>query len=423
MIKITAFHRLTFMMLGISSLIGWNAVLNSFSFFSQKYAPYNVVFLFPIPLQVANFLWGPIIPYLADRVTLWNRIFWGLVMLSVMLIVLPLLAIIAPNGIGFGLSLLCTFLIGSFNSIAQNSMIGMVSKLGGEPISIYFIATGVSGLSMNLFQMMAFGIFGIEDPDSILAGTIFFFVMACVLSAITLLCLRKVIRKGDLIDETGRILQKVKDVSTASAITDNDNDENENLIIVENAYAQESPVQELKRKIVSGFEIARSMPVIVWLIYVETFMMFPGVTLMMPWQATFLKKDRAAWGSVLILTAFNLGDVAGKQITYWRKTYNYWSATIVVVVRVLFFLIFLMIATGTHGAPFTSDWFGLLNTFLFAVTNGYPTAALMSLGPELSNDPKKKEVIGFINAFGLTFGITCGTFLALIFQQANTWSF
>lgn len=40
----------------------------------------------------------------------------------------------------------------------------------------------------------------------------------------------------------------------------------------------------------------------------------------------------------------------------------------------------------------------------------------MTIGPGLTDDPKKKkEVIGFINGFALTFGISIGTFMAIIF--------
>jgi equilibrative nucleoside transporter 1/2/3 len=97
---------------------------------------------------------------------------------------------------------------------------------------------------------------------------------------------------------------------------------------------------------------------------------------------------------------------------------------IVIAGRVAFFFVLLLIASKTdYGYLIESDWFAILISFLFAVTNGYSTAALMTIGPELTEDPKKKEIIGFINSFGLTFGISCGTFGALAFKNANKWSF
>ena len=66
--KILFSHKVSFILLGVSSLIGWNAVLSSLDFFSNKY-PKNIFgdcnFLFAIPLQSANFLMGLLVPKLA----------------------------------------------------------------------------------------------------------------------------------------------------------------------------------------------------------------------------------------------------------------------------------------------------------------------------------------------------------------------
>jgi solute carrier family 29 (equilibrative nucleoside transporter), member 1/2/3 len=85
------------------------------------------------------------------------------------------------------------------------------------------------------------------------------------------------------------------------------------------------------------------------------------------------------------------------------------------VLRLGFFFFYLLIAANQGGPVILSTPFAFINSFLFAVTNGYCTAAFMTIGPELTEDPKKKEVIGFINGFALTFGISCGTFMAIIF--------
>lgn len=48
---ISTFRKFTFTMLGISSLIGWNAILTTLSFFIKKFegVSNDVGFLFPIP--------------------------------------------------------------------------------------------------------------------------------------------------------------------------------------------------------------------------------------------------------------------------------------------------------------------------------------------------------------------------------------
>ena len=68
-----------------------------------------------------------------------------------------------------------------------------------------------------------------------------------------------------------------------------------------------------------------------------------------------------------------------------------------------------------------NDFFACLNILFFAITNGYMTGAFMVLTSESTADPKARELVGFIGGFGLTFGISCGTFVALAFAKANTW--
>lgn len=59
--KADSLSKTTSVLLGIASLIGWSAILNSFDFFANRYPKetfHDVTFLFPIPLKFASFIWG-----------------------------------------------------------------------------------------------------------------------------------------------------------------------------------------------------------------------------------------------------------------------------------------------------------------------------------------------------------------------------
>lgn len=60
------------------------------------------------------------------------------------------------------------------------------------------------------------------------------------------------------------------------------------------------------------------------------------------------------------------------------------SAFIVLFCRFGFFFFYLLIAANKGGVFINSDGFVFVNSFLFAVTNGYCTASFMTLGPELT---------------------------------------
>ena len=63
----------------------------------------------------------------------------------------------------------------------------------------------------------------------------------------------------------------------------------------------------------------------------------------------------------------------------------------------------------------SDDWFTYLNMILFALTTGYSTGSHMNLAPQKVHTELQKETAGFLVSFPLFFGISCGTFFALLF--------
>ena len=127
--------------------------------------------------------------------------------------------------------------------------------------------------------------------------------------------------------------------------------------------------------------------------------MFPGVTL----KKTFHGID-ISWGISILLTSYNLGDIVGKYlggIKFFIKKYMGYA---IVLSRFVFFFLLLVISTNNEGKLFENDYFAILVTFFFAVTNGLATSI-------------------FINGFMLSLGITCGTFTALIFKNSDKWKY
>lgn len=139
-------HRITFFFLGIASLIGWNAILTAMTFFSMYYPKElygDVTFLFPIPLFFANFIWGLVTPKISQHFSLQYRISFCLAAVAFFMICLPIITVYLSNPTGFTLCLITIFIIGSFNSIASNSIVGLVAQvhpsLAGSPfLSIPF---------------------------------------------------------------------------------------------------------------------------------------------------------------------------------------------------------------------------------------------------------------------------------------------
>ena len=163
--------------------------------------------------------------------------------------------------------------------------------------------------------------------------------------------------------------------------------------------------------IVKVFWKINPLPIIVFLIYVQTFMMFPGVSLKK--QMMGVSK---AWNGTLLIFVFNVFDTVGKYFSSYRKFYSKKSTIILVFARFLFYVFFLVMASRIDIAIICDDWFAIVNMALFSLLNGYTTSCAMVLAPEMV-DNEEKETVGFLMTHPLYLGIMIGTFLALPFEK------
>ena len=92
---------------------------------------------------------------------------------------------------GFHVSLVLTFLIGSAGAVCQNTMIALAFETKGQLLELYFLGTGVSGLAMNFFQMIAVLLFGTSTPTDRLEGTVFYYLMAIIISIANIIMFSK----------------------------------------------------------------------------------------------------------------------------------------------------------------------------------------------------------------------------------------
>ncbi len=150
----------------------------------------------------------------------------------------------------------------------------------------------------------------------------------------------------------------------------------------------------------------------VWLNFAIVFTVFPAVAIMKN-----ISGLSAAWTNTILIFIYNLGDTIGKMSTS-KQYYNTVSATILVICRLAFVALFAMVAyfQGSRAIPVISeDWFAYVNMALFALTTGVSTGSHMNLAPQKVTSELQKETAGFLMSFPLFFGISSGTFFALIF--------
>ena len=156
------FARMTFLFLGIGSLIGWNAILIGLDFFLRKFPGYDVGFYFSIPMFVASNIQNVLIHSLSKYASINTRITIGLLGQMLFLIILPLEANYLSNSSGFYLELFLIFCEGLFISLMQSSTVAFAALISSECINEFFTGTGLGGVLICCIRLIVLEIVGDE---------------------------------------------------------------------------------------------------------------------------------------------------------------------------------------------------------------------------------------------------------------------
>lgn len=152
-------------------------------------------------------------------------------------------------------------------------------------------------------------------------------------------------------------------------------------------------------------------PFLCWLIFLQTFLMFPGVSL-----KKHLSDLTFSMSSTILILVFNIFDTLGKYASDIMPKPSIRTSVIIILLRFAMFPLFLLMAEKMNFMFINEDWFALVNMAIFAITHGFVVSNLMISAPEKAKD-NEKETAGFIMALPLTAGIVSGSLLALSFAS------
>ena len=406
-----SFGLLYFTVQGIGALIAWNAVLTGLDYFDDKFPEFSVNFIFPIAIFVANILVSINMVSLQAKLSLNIRVALCLGLMGLTLIVVPLEAELLSNTtLGFVVILGILFLLGIFNTIQQSSIAGLAGVFPFAYMGRFVLGTGLAGLFINCLRiiiLLALGSQADTNQGQIIEILVYFgcsglFLVLCIvlhykfIKTELYLSYLKVEKKevyDSVVSEGNEIVNKTSSIDQERLIKGDS--------VETNSF----------KRLYQVFVDVMYYSLIMILVYVQTFMMFPGVMLL----KTMIILD-PTWKTVLLITTYNFFDCVGKILANYRNLYNKYSVGILAVGRFAFFLPYILLAMNGNNPIINEDWFAFINTALFAVTNGFCTACLFILGPASVPD-NKKEIAGFVMSFSLQMGIVSGSFLALCFQN------
>ena len=156
--KITKF---TFLLNGISALLGWNAVLSSFDYYNSKFPDRDVYMWFPIPLFLMYVVVGICWREIHKRISYKYLVMIGLIITNVCMVALPLVAYYMKDSTpGFAICLVICGVIGLAGNMMQLSCFAILNFMTLDVLNLFNQGQAVSGLTMILIRILILGIKG-----------------------------------------------------------------------------------------------------------------------------------------------------------------------------------------------------------------------------------------------------------------------
>lgn len=167
---------LIFLINGINSLLGWNAVLAALDYFQDVFKDYNIYSFLPIPVFIGYIIVGSTYHILSNKFKYLHLITAGNMGINISLISILLVSTLLPGEpAGFILLLFCAFLIGISSNLSQLSFFAMINYLSQSVVSKFTVGTAISGLFINLVRMIILAGFGTSN-DSVIPIVIYFII-------------------------------------------------------------------------------------------------------------------------------------------------------------------------------------------------------------------------------------------------------
>lgn len=152
-----------------------------------------------------------------------------------------------------------------------------------------------------------------------------------------------------------------------------------------------------------------SLAVQATLVFAITFLVYPGNYLDTHFDFLNNSTSANAWFNILMISIFSFGDTVGRALAKPLRVFGPKTIIFFTVGRLIFIATAILVQKNIEPSwLFGSDWFRIVNIWLFAATNGYNTAAVMLLAPEQVKD-KDKERVGLIMSFHLIAGVCLAT--------------
>ena len=422
--------QLIFILYGVASLLGWNALLTKLDFFSYFLKGMNPSVSFSFLNFILNILFLFLLIIKENLFSLKYQLIGGIIGSIFFLIAIPLTTMFLPKDslVNYLVTGGLVVLMGFINALASGGFFNFVSYFPLDLIVSFSAGQGFSGIALNVLEyIVLLALKGDEEKMIIIRAWIFFGISSVILVVCLILVLlnynseftrhylNKInieqsndIPEGSLVERDTLLNEEEQGIINDQA---NNKEEKEKEKDKSNQENKEENIEE-KKKAPSGgcssfvviFKKIWDLNLLMAYIYIVTFALFPGASI---GQNLFNLKE---FNSITVITIYNAFDTVGRYLVKVLPKTKLFNAIIILGRSILLFtLVFNWYCQDNLNMPLWSTSILLiLNVALLAVTNGIGTTLTFGIAPETVED-EYKGLAGTSLSFFVIVGIFLGS--------------
>ena len=411
-----------FIIFGIGSLLGWNAILSDISFFMNYQSKYDPSTSFPFFNYAFNILFQLILIWKKQFLSYKTQLIIGITSSIISLVILPLVAILFEKNslTGFILTAVIILILGFVDALCSSGFFGLTSFFPRKMIIYLSTGQGISGILMNIISFIVISCVNTGDNDkNAKLGAIIFFSISGLILLITLIILL-LTYKTDFFKYYLRTTKDFNNNNNKSEIENNENEIN-NFKITTNSNSEKDSIN--KNEEITFKELFKQLYEIDLLscyLYIITFALFPSVAIS---QRLF---KTGKYRQIIIITINNVFGTFGRYIiSCFKFTKN--LAYIIICGRSILVLTFILnfyfdMKLGMN--PNLSSVLLIINVIILATTNGMGTTLCMGLAPTMVKKSMKGRAgssVSFFNILGIFLGALVAFMTKYIINQIGVY--
>ena len=401
-------YELIFILYGVASLLGWNALLTKLDFFMYYLEGMNPSTSFSFLNFFLNIFFQFLLIIKKDLFPLKFQLIAGIIGSIIFLLAIPATTMLLPKDslLNYLITGGLVLLMGFINALASGGFFNFVSYFPLEYIVAFSTGQGFSGIAMNVLEYLVLIFAGGQEENLIILRAWIFFGVS---SLILLICLILLFINFNS-EFTRYYLSKSSDIPQGSLVErDTQMNEEEQGIISE--PDNDKKANDLNTDSKGSWSIFITIYKKIWdldllmvWIYIVTFALFPNASI---GQKLF---DLGQYNSNTIIIIYNIGDTLGRYLVKLlpqTKTFN----SIIIINRsfLLFTLVFNWYCQDGLELDLTlTSVLLILNVAILAITNGIGTTLCFGIAPNVVED-EYKGLAGTSLSFFLIVGIFLGS--------------